>query len=60
VAVAASEATYADPIDRSRRGVSQLLAIRTALAFADDTTTDARSLLGTALADLDSDQGSDT
>jgi hypothetical protein len=59
VAVAASEATYADPIDRSRRDVSHLVTVRSALAFADDATTDARSLLEAALAGLNADNGLD-
>jgi hypothetical protein len=57
VAVAASQATYADPVDRRRRGVSDTVGIRTALVFADDTTPDARSLVAAAHAGLGPDDG---
>jgi len=48
VAVAASQATYADPVDRSRRAVNDTVRLNTALVFADDTTTDARTLMDSA------------
>lgn len=57
VAVAASEATYADPVDRARRAVSETAAIGTALVFADDTTTDARALMAAAHNALGSGSG---
>lgn len=48
LSVAASQATYADPLDRSRRAVTDMVRITTALVYADDTTTDARALLEAA------------
>jgi len=48
VAVAASQATYADPVDRRRRAVNETIRQRTSLVFADDTTTDARTLMAAA------------
>jgi hypothetical protein len=57
VAIAATEATYADPFDRVRRAVSDTTAISTALVFADDATTDARALLAAAHDALGSGNG---
>jgi hypothetical protein len=57
VAVAASQATYADPADRRRRAVSDTTAISTLLVFADDRTADARSLVAVAQRGLVTDAG---
>jgi GGDEF domain-containing protein len=57
LAVAASQATYADPLDRSRRAVTDMVHISTALVYADDTTRDARALLDVAREQLSLDDG---
>jgi GGDEF domain-containing protein len=59
VALAASQATYAAPEDRSRRSVSDTTRISTALVFADDATADSRGLVSKAQDALLSGRGAD-
>jgi hypothetical protein len=48
IALAASQATYADPEDRTRRAVGSTIRISTALVVADDTTAESRTLMAAA------------
>ncbi len=55
VALAATQATYADPADRRRRAAGETVSIRTSLVFADDGTADARSFVAAARSGLSTD-----
>ena len=57
VAVAATQATYADPADRRRRAAGDTVSIRTSLVFADDATAEARTFVAAARSGLGTETG---